>query len=1285
MIYDKENKNDSPYVSVNALYKPQKYRGLSVAPPAAKIQPKADADYPAQPPVEPGITPAEKQVPNTTAVTPQPNEVNPMDNSNGAKTDLAPESKTAPIPETRAGTNSEAAGEKDVENRETTVPKLEPQADKPATPDSGEKSALMAFPEESAGEKDQLKSKVLPKAEVRLKAEAPLKTEKVVIEAETPGQILGQLQNMPPTKAVAAYEPAQEASNAALENERKEAQQSLPEIPAPTGLTGPEGASSKDKQQAVYLKRKPLAAFKNDQSGQKGKEYQVQSRMAPERTVKPTYLRGGDKGDATTDAELSKNAQNTLENIRLDTQGVSASAGERPGVDVSGEADPSQLNSFQTESGANVQQAKAEAAQQINHDFGENDIFPETKAEKIKSKRTLSAPKKIAAAQGDGELPLDAETAAGLNKSLGPTLSKRLGEQKAQYDDGKEKYDQDSAQARADADRQVVELNRETRKQQLEEQGKAKLEVSKYRKEWKAELDKVDKDYQDKASKAAADQRKKIDTEKRTGEEKAARHLADAERKAEAEKQKAEQEAEQKKKEAKKDSGGFWGWLKSAATALIDGLKAAVNFIFDNLRKVVKGIFEAAKALVKGVIELARMAIVGLIKAYSFILKGLVSVVFAAFPDIAKKINAKIDQAVNAAVKAVNKAADMLKKGVEAVFDFLANTIDSLLGLVQSVFNGLFTVIGMIIRGEFAELMKRLGYLVTAAKGMPDKFETAAYEELLGGDLDKPLSPAELAQAGITPPGFKGEGGSQTGEAGTLPGPPWSTGNVGVDRVENNMELSPELTGELLLAGDKGEIEFGQSEEKDRTMAAVMSEATGEKTSSEQTVGEPTQEKYPDDGLTPRQRAEVKWTLMKQSLAAWWEQNKVTIIAGAIAAILGVIALIIVTGGAILAAIPPIMSVLGPLFIGLTVATIAGHVRDYVSKSWNEDTQGGAKSLAKALAAGAVELITWLTFKAGGAAMKGVKALAKGGVKLAKGTVKLLARGAKFIIEKGKILFKGIAGSGLGKRLSSLRELGKNLLERLRFKKFRIRFESGWFKLEGFINPWVLLATGEIREVSFEGEGIGKGIGKGGKKIGEKVVVDDIEGIVIGVKRDKKFVQELLEANKAKSGVKSQKLEELYEDWNKLDEKKLAKVLENQKSTYELGKTIELPKGVTEAQVKGWPRHHLIPEGIYKGKVKQFLDEIGFKMQYGKRNGMRLPPDESLRFGPYKKTSIHTGSHGKYSDRVGETLDRFSNAYSANIKRGMPKEEAIEKVNKALDEYLENLKKDIMDGAILLD
>lgn len=892
----------------------------------------------------------------------------------------------------------------------------------------------------------------------------------VTISSENPGTILQQLQEVPPVSAFAAYEQAQAASATALMNQKQAVEKSLPQIPAPTGLPA-KTPTAKQKTTAILPLDHGSPEIAGGKSGRNTKKYPTEVIEAPAPPpIRVTKL-AGDTNAQNGDAKLSQSAQTALDRVRINTSQIKTSAGERPSVDMSGEADASQVDSFQSDSTAKVQIAKQNASNQIYQDFGENNILPEASTETLKANRAISSPN--APIDQGGKAPiLPDEAINGLNLAFGPELHRRVGEQRAKYDSGKVKYDADSAKARTDAEQQIAGLDQDTRVKQLEEQNKAKAQVAQSRLEWQTEVNQVEQDYGGKAQRATVEQKAKIAAQKQEGEEKANKHLADAEQKAAQEKQKAEQEAVRKKNEAKKESGGFWGWVQSKASALIDGLKTAINTIYDGLRAAVKIIFSAAKALVSAAIELARTAIVGLIKGLGVLLKGLVTVALAAFPNIAKRINSKIDTAVNSAVNAVNTAANALKEAATSVLDFLANTLDSFLGLIQSLYNGILTVIGMIIRGELKELMERLGNLVKAAKEMPSRFEAAAYEELLGGDFDKPLSPMELAQAGKTPPQAQvgqaaqsSSNGKGVTDAGPLPAAPWSTANVGVDAVENDMVLSPELISHLHAhTGGNGVVEFGESGDKERSMDAVMSEVTGQKKS-----GEEEQQEYPPDGLTPRERAKIRWDLMKQGLADWWSKNKVTIIAVSIAAIVGVTAAIIATGGAIFGAIAPLLSALGPLFVGLTVATLGGHIRDYVAKAWDGDIPGGAKSLAKGLAAGAIELLSWLTFKAAGGVIKGAKAVTKGLVKgvskLAKGIVSIIARGAKFVIEKGKVLFKGLAKSGIGKRVKSLRELGDQLLLHLRFKKFRIRIQGRRFLLEGFINPWITIANGQITEV----------------------------------------------------------------------------------------------------------------------------------------------------------------------------------------------------------------------------
>src|SRR6266511_3172204 len=879
-------------------------------------------------------------------------------------------------------------------------------------------------------------------------------TASVAIDGTSPGGILDQLAQTAPSTALAAFDQAEQASGPALEAQRQAVEEQLPEIPAPTGLppTAP-GAEARPapEEQPVRPEGPPELA-----GAQTGREQPPMDPAAPERPA--------------------MGAQEAFEGVVMDAQEVPTSLGPRPAVDLTGEADPARMAAFEGDADAQVADARAAAAEGIRADHGLGTIHPEPTDEILSARRTLRGSGPLATQPGGGQAgPVQPDLAAGLDESLGSGLHERLDTKRIEYTEGELRFETDSAQAYQDADDQIALLKTEAAGEQQAARDQARNDVAGYQEEWAEEIHGIEDNYATKAGKAAEEHRGKIAAKRIEGEEKAAAQYDKAEQDAAAETRKAEAKAETEKARKREESGGFWGWAKRAASAFVDALKWTINAIYDGLRWVVKNLFEAAKQLALAAIELARMAIVGLIEAFGEVLKGLVSVALAAFPETAKRINTKIDGAVQVAVNGVNTAAKFLKKGVAGILDFLANTIDNLLALTQSLYNGIFTVLGMLIRGELKELIHRLGNIWEAAKLAPGKFETAAYEELLGGDFDQPLSPMELDAAGLKSPqaaaSEPGQLPTSADLAGPIPTEPYTEKNVGVDKVVEGAELSAEATAELVSAG--GEMLIAESASPDRTMAAVVAEATAARQSA--TAGEGAaqeQTRYPDDGLNPRRRAQVRWTLMKESLAAWWQEHKVAVIAGAVAAVLAIAALIFFSGGSIFAAVGPILSALGPLFIGITVATIAGHVRDFLAKAWDGKVEDGAKSLAKAAAAGAVELITWLTFKAGGALLRGGKALAGVGVRAVKAvgraakvavkaTARFLARVAKFVIRQGKVLFTGIKNFIL-KQFRRLKELGQALLKRLRFRGFLLIIEGTWWVLYGIINPLVKIAKGKL-------------------------------------------------------------------------------------------------------------------------------------------------------------------------------------------------------------------------------
>jgi len=875
------------------------------------------------------------------------------------------------------------------------------------------------------------------------------------ISGEDPGQIIEQLKNTPPTQAAAAHNQAQSASGEALDNIRQQQQEDMPEIPTPTGLSAEGKSEEKDskykykEKDSKYKEKEPKNNKDNNKKKQKEKEKEEEKKEE-------------EQGNSEKEQPQNNGEKSDIDNVNTD-------AGERPKVDMSGEADPSQVDDEQAKSDEEVKETKNKEAEGIGEDFGENDIFPDADNEILKAQKEISDFEFPAEEQL--EVPqIPGEVVAGLDEGLTPHYQEQVTPEQEKYLEEKQHFDAESEKAKQDSDRQIEEENEKAKQEQTNQQQESQKEVEKLREDWQSELDGKEEEYQKKAGKASKDQRKKIDDEKSKGEKDVDNKMTEAEQEAQKEKEAKQKEAEEKEKEKEEQSG--WDRFWSSVGDFFAAIAEAIKGIFDALMDVISKIFEAVKEVVNGIIDLVRDAIIGLIEVFGEILKGIVKVVFAAFPEISKKFTDAIDGAVKKATEVVNKVADGLKKAVSAILDFLAEIVDTLLGVLRDVVAGVINLIGMIISGQIDEVIKGFGRIIEAGKAMPDVFEIAAQEELLGGDelnLHEPLSPEEIAQAqesGIEIPSAEGENAPQAGEAGEIPQAPWTQENVGVDEVDNNMELSPEITEELMQqTGGEGEAMLAESDDESRSMDAIMSETTGE----QQAGGEQEQQQVPDDGLTPQQRADIKWQTMWEGIKQWFSDNWPLLLAGLIAATAVIVAAIIASGGAVLAALPALLKVLAIVFAADAIAKITGHLRDYLTKAWDGDIQGGAKSLAKALALGAIEIAMMLTFQAGKAAVKGAKAVGKAGKKAAKGAGKVarkagrgIAKGAKYTINKGKVLFKGIGNSKIGTQFKKLDDLGKGLLDRMRFKAFRIRVQNRRFRLEGLINPWVLIAQGEI-------------------------------------------------------------------------------------------------------------------------------------------------------------------------------------------------------------------------------
>ncbi|MEM6403297.1 MAG: hypothetical protein AAF757_24225, partial [Cyanobacteria bacterium P01_D01_bin.116] len=400
--------------------------------------------------------------------------------------------------------------------------------------------------------------------------------------------------------------------------------------------------------------------------------------------------------------------------------------------------------------------------------------------------------------------------------------------------------------------------------------------------------------------------------------------------------------------------------------------------------------------------------------------------------------------------------------------------LEDLLKVKEGLFKGTLQLFGMVIHGEFGKIAEGFTNLYLAAKKVPDKFETAVEEELLGGDenLDEPLTPELLGAAqeqGIdigdpdtgsmddllsqaAPDQFDLQSDSKV----EIPKPPWSTENVGVDEVEENMELSPELQNLIAKETDgDGTVMLAESDEESRSLDEIMSEANGEQQNDEEQ-----QEQIPDDGLTPRERASIKSQLMMEGVKKWFSDNWKGLLAGFVGATAAIVGLLVGTGGAIAPVIGEIVEIIMGLFdiqFALDLTTrISTYLQDYINQAWDGDIEGGGKIFAKALAIVAIQVATLTVIKA-------AKPVARAAVRGAKAVGRAAIKGTKYIIKKGKVLLKGIAKTKIGKQFKNITDLGQRLLDRMRFKKLRVKVKNEEFRLEGFINPWILIAKGEIK------------------------------------------------------------------------------------------------------------------------------------------------------------------------------------------------------------------------------
>ncbi|HYD37538.1 MAG TPA: HNH endonuclease [Allosphingosinicella sp.] len=1003
-------------------------------------------------------------------------------------------------------------------------------------------------------------------------------------------QILGQSL---PADSAAAFASAQKAASAEIEGERTALADNPPSMEAPSGLA-PAAEGEKGEGEAGAGEQEPAASIEEQEGEGEEPPPMDTSHEAAEGPV-PT---GPPVGPAVDQAPEDPTARveafrELLFQMPTSDDSVDTSAGPRPSVELTADADPGQYAGQEVENETILAGENATAALEMQADEGVDDIYP-TLPEAM-----LVAPIEGygASLEGLGEMeapPLPADVIGGVNEGAGPQWDAATADAEVKREQGLLDKQTRETDERARVELEISGLEQAAAKEQLGHRATARGEVETARTAWRGELEEARGTYDAERTSVREKLDRDVETEVGKAEGDAEGHLAEGESQAEAARVKAEADAADKRAEAERQSEeedeGFFGWVASKVKSFFKALQAALKAVFDALRKAVEIIIEGAKKLAAAAIELGRMAVVGLIKVAGAALELAADVFLAAFPEARDRAKAAIRKGVEAAEEAVNRAAEALREGVFALLDGLGKVLTAIIDAYEAIYSAIFKALEFLVLGAI-EIMRGLYRLGQAAAAAPGELEGQIYEEMLGADLTQPLpfelteaEAAQLAAGGPAGPeeamaGGEGMEAFAAAEAGPAP-----TG-VEMDQVPD-IDLDPELEDTLPDDEEGGEIEFGENPDPANSLEAIHAElgyspaaapaadsetaaepaeagaeagpdlAAAEPAEEPKTIDQrldemiaggeeehncqteaPTSQEGPaipleakfgplSKGQRARYMMAKAWTGIKQWLGCNWGKV-LLIVLGALAVIAAIVAAVVLSGGTVGAALGGIMAVLGPAIGGamivVAIARIFSYLGDWVVKAWGGDIAGGGKALARVAAIAAVEIIfAILTYLTGGAfrllsstlkaAGRAATAAAKGGARLAarglkvggriaarglKAGGKVAARGLKaggragaFVIRQGKLVMRGV-GRGVARGAKSLRDLGRRLGAKLRFKGYKIVFKGAWFQLWGRINPWVLLATGKLKRQR----------APKGTKIGAQVPVkgSKAKGVVVGV------------------------------------------------------------------------------------------------------------------------------------------------------------------------------------------
>ena len=979
-------------------------------------------------------------------------------------------------------------------------------------------------------------------------AGTPFQAQPLNVDSSNYGGIVSSLSSAPPTSLVAGFGEVGGRVESAKEGEKNNAETFFPEIEQPTGLgTGGENGGEEPGQIETQVVEGEAREFVQASTGE---QQVVETETPVNSNPTPTESMGRLRPEQVSSPESFSSAVNSIPSV---DPSIEVSPGIPPSVELTGDADPSRNEFALVDAQANVQEELSTAHTATQQNFGENELVPGVEPEMLTVETEIALQGSFSAESV--VLPeLESETASALDAGLMAHYGADLQSHVQAQMDGEQSY-LDEAQLEQETVLADIEAENERfREEQIAAREAGRQEIDGHREAWRNENAAVMEEFDGQSRARRAEVEGQIETEVAQTNAQINQEFRNAEAEARAQTAAASRDIDARKAEAqeRQEDRSWWDRAMDAVANFFDGLREAVSAIFDALREAVAAIIDAAKQLAADLIDAARDLVKGLIEAFAEALKAFVRAALAAFPEIAERICGLIDGVVERVQAAIDALAEALKTAVNALLDGLGAVVNALLDAYEAVIMAILDGFQLLIQG-ILEIMQGIANLVQAARQSPDHFLGQVSEEMLGQDMTQPLAneyPADGGEVSHELAAVLDQMSNPQQMEGLLPDDPsnieallnrdsYTAEDFDVP-VLQDAQLSPELLADLQARGD-GEFEIGSFDDEFHGIDALraefeapessgggggqsgLSEVGGEASSPEPTSVpmDANRDRFTPDAqgkvgpFSVMERARYMGSQMIDGIRSWFSENWPAVIAGLVAIIGGGIIANILTGGAIMAALPLVMQLVGAFFAAEAIMRATSYFGGYLAKAFPGDIAGGAVSLARALAIGASELVFSLLFGARGAiraargaartvARQGVRGAMRTGARNARraatrgvretvgaarqlGTVarngartagRNMVRGGRFVM--GGLRRGALAGA------RSLDELVQMLGRRFKFRGFKLKIRGRRWLLFGIINPEVLLANGEV-------ETRARGAGNMGDNLGGGIVISNAQ------------------------------------------------------------------------------------------------------------------------------------------------------------------------------------------------